>query len=81
LIDSGALGVPIFVQINAFECFDPKPSAPRSWLIKKGLGRKDLPSNIFSASNGAGPFILIVMRVGNPQHALNVFCYQSVLKM
>jgi len=37
LIGSGELGVPIFVQINAFEWFDPKPSDARSWLIKKEL--------------------------------------------
>ena len=37
LIDSGELGVPIVVQINAFEWFDPKPSEARSWLIKKEL--------------------------------------------
>jgi len=37
LIDSGGLGVPIVVQINAFEWFDPKPSDARSWLIRKGL--------------------------------------------
>jgi predicted dehydrogenase len=37
LIDSGELGVPIFVQLNAFEWFDPKPSDSRSWLIKKEL--------------------------------------------
>lgn len=37
LIDSGELGVPIVVQINAFEWFDPKPSDARSWLIKKEL--------------------------------------------
>jgi predicted dehydrogenase len=37
LVDSGELGVPIIVQVNAFEWFDPKPSEPRSWLIKKDL--------------------------------------------
>jgi predicted dehydrogenase len=37
LIDSGELGVPIVVQINAFERFDPKTSEARSWLIKKEL--------------------------------------------
>ena len=35
LIDSGELGVPIVVQINAFEWFDPKPSDARAWLIRK----------------------------------------------
>ena len=37
LVDSGELGVPIIVQVNAFEWFDPKPSAARSWLIRKEL--------------------------------------------
>ena len=37
LIDSGELGVPIVVQINAFEWFDPRPSDARAWLIKKEL--------------------------------------------
>jgi len=37
LIDSGELGVPIVVQINAFEWFDPKTSDARSWLIEKQL--------------------------------------------
>ncbi len=35
LIGSGQLGIPIVAQINAFEWFDPEPSNPRSWLIKK----------------------------------------------
>ncbi len=37
LIDSGELGVPIVVQMNAFEWFDPEPSHPRAWLLKKEL--------------------------------------------
>ena len=37
LIDSGELGVPIVVQINAFEWFDPKPDDARRWLIRKEL--------------------------------------------
>jgi predicted dehydrogenase len=37
LINSGELGVPIMVQVNAFEWFDPKPSDARSWLISKKL--------------------------------------------
>ena len=37
LVDSGELGVPIIVQVNAFEWFDPKPSDARSWLIRKEL--------------------------------------------
>lgn len=35
LIDSGELGVPVVVQMNAFEWFNPEPSAARSWLLKK----------------------------------------------
>jgi predicted dehydrogenase len=35
LIDSGELGVPVVVQVNAFEWFDPDPTAARSWLLKK----------------------------------------------
>ena len=37
LIDAGELGVPVVVQINAFEWFDPAPSDARSWLIRKEL--------------------------------------------
>jgi predicted dehydrogenase len=37
LLNSGELGVPIIVQVNAFEWFDPKPSDARSWLISKKL--------------------------------------------
>jgi predicted dehydrogenase len=37
LVDSGELGAPIIVQVNAFEWFDPKPSDARSWLIRKDL--------------------------------------------
>jgi predicted dehydrogenase len=37
LIDSGELGAPIVVQVNAFEWFDPKPAEARSWLIRKDL--------------------------------------------
>ena len=37
LIDSGELGVPIVVQVNAFEWFNPEPTAARSWLLKKEL--------------------------------------------
>jgi len=37
LLDSGELGIPIVVQLNAFEWFDPKPSDPRAWLIRKSL--------------------------------------------
>lgn len=37
VIQSGEIGTPVLVQINAFEWFDPKPEHPRYWLIKKGL--------------------------------------------
>ena len=37
LIDSGELGVPVVVQVNAFEWFDPDPSAARGWLLKREL--------------------------------------------
>ena len=37
LIDSGELGIPVLVQVNAFEWFDPEPSAARSWLLKREL--------------------------------------------
>ena len=37
LIDSGELGVPVVVQINAFEWFDPQPSSARSWLLNPEL--------------------------------------------
>jgi len=37
LIDSGELGIPVVVQINAFEWFDPELSSARSWLLRKEL--------------------------------------------
>ena len=37
LLESGELGVPVVVQMNAFEWFDPKPSDARSWLLEKEL--------------------------------------------
>jgi predicted dehydrogenase len=37
LIDTGDLGVPVVVQVNAFEWFDPDPSAARGWLLKREL--------------------------------------------
>jgi predicted dehydrogenase len=37
LLDSGELGVPVVVQINAFEWFDPSVADPRAWLIDKRL--------------------------------------------
>jgi len=37
LVDSGELGVPVVVQVNAFEWFEPLQSDPRAWLINKSL--------------------------------------------
>ena len=37
LVNSGELGVPVVVHINAFEWFDPSPSDSRAWLINKSL--------------------------------------------
>lgn len=37
LLAAGELGVPVVVQMNAFEWFDPKPSEARAWLIRKEL--------------------------------------------
>ena len=37
LLGSGELGVPIVVQVNAFEWFDPAPDAAHAWLINKQL--------------------------------------------
>jgi predicted dehydrogenase len=35
VLESGEIGSPIVVQINAFEWFNPGPKHSRSWLIKK----------------------------------------------
>jgi predicted dehydrogenase len=35
LIESGEIGDPVLVQINAFEPFNPGPDHPRHWLMKK----------------------------------------------
>jgi predicted dehydrogenase len=37
LIDSGELGVPVVVQVNAFEWFDPDPGSARTWLLKRDI--------------------------------------------
>jgi len=37
LIASGELGVPVVVQVNAFEWFDPEPSSTRLWLLEQEL--------------------------------------------
>jgi predicted dehydrogenase len=35
ILDSGEIGKPVVAQINAFEWFDPTPTHPRAWLLKK----------------------------------------------
>jgi len=35
IIDSGEIGRSVVAQVNAFEWFDPPPTHPRAWLIKK----------------------------------------------
>lgn len=35
ILDSGEIGVPVVVQINAFERFDPSPDNPRRWLLER----------------------------------------------
>jgi predicted dehydrogenase len=35
IIQSGQIGDPVIVQINAFEPFNPDPDHPRYWLMKK----------------------------------------------
>jgi predicted dehydrogenase len=35
VLDSGEIGKPVLVQINAFEWFDPQPDHPRYWLLDK----------------------------------------------
>lgn len=37
IIASGEIGEAVLVQINAFEWFDPQPSHPRYWLLRKEL--------------------------------------------
>jgi 1,5-anhydro-D-fructose reductase (1,5-anhydro-D-mannitol-forming) len=37
IIESGEIGKPVMVQLNAFEKFDPAPSNPRGWLLKKEI--------------------------------------------
>ena len=34
-IQSGAIGVPVLAQINAFESFNPQTDHPRYWLLEK----------------------------------------------
>jgi predicted dehydrogenase len=33
IVQSGEIGVPVLVQISAFELFDPPPDHPRAWLL------------------------------------------------
>jgi predicted dehydrogenase len=35
LLESGELGLPVVVQVNAFERFDPAPDNPRRWLLDR----------------------------------------------
>ena len=38
VLDSGEVGKVVFVQVNAFEWFDPAPSHPRYWFVKQEAG-------------------------------------------
>jgi predicted dehydrogenase len=60
LLEVGAIGTPVIVQINAFEWFNPQPEHSRSWLIKReiagggpmfdfGCHRIEVLLNIFGA--------------------------------
>jgi predicted dehydrogenase len=35
LLKSGEIGVPVMVQVNSFERFNPGPDHPRAWLLRK----------------------------------------------
>src|SRR6266850_8036672 len=35
LVDAGAIGEPVFAQMIASEPFDPRPGAPRYWLVQR----------------------------------------------
>ena len=35
LLDAGVIGTPVFAQMTAFEPFDPRPGAPRYWLVER----------------------------------------------
>jgi len=70
IITSGEIGDIVFVQINAFEWFNPQPDHPRSWLIKReqagggpmsdfGCHRLEVLVNIF------GPFRRLTSIVAN----------------
>src|SRR5439155_2876654 len=60
ILESGEIGDPVIVQINAFEPFNPDPDHPRYWLMKKaesgggpmfdfGCHRLEVLLNIFGA--------------------------------
>ena len=65
ILESGEIGDPVIVQINAFEAFNPDPDHPRYWLMKKaesgggpmfdfGCHRLEVLLNIFGAIPRAG---------------------------
>ena len=37
VIESGKIGKPVLVQINAYEWFNPQADHPRSWLLKESM--------------------------------------------
>lgn len=37
LLENGAIGRPVVLQLNAFERFDPPPGHPRAWLLEPEL--------------------------------------------
>jgi predicted dehydrogenase len=37
ILRAGEIGMPVVVQMNAFERFEPEPTNPRRWLLEKGL--------------------------------------------
>ena len=70
VLAAGELGEVVFVQINAFEWFDPPPDHPRRWLIKReqagggpmfdfGCHRLELLVNLF------GPVRRVASIIGN----------------
>lgn len=65
IIAAGEIGPVIFVQVNAFEYFNPPPDDPRSWFVKKlragggpmfdfGCHRIELLLNLFGGVKQAG---------------------------
>ena len=70
IIQAGEIGLPVLVQINAFESFDPPPDHPRRWLLKRehsgggpmfdfGCHRIEVLMNIF------GPIIEVKATTAN----------------